>query len=67
MADYVRLISETDLRYLILLCEDRREMDGMHRVAKAYLEGRETLSAVQFPRAPDLDYIDVGLDTLPFA
>lgn len=66
IADHARLIEETDLRYPILLCADGRVMDGMHRVAKAYLEGRDTISAIQLPKTPEPDHIDVDLDSLPY-
>jgi hypothetical protein len=44
--DHLRLIEATDLRYPIILGADGRVMDGMHRVAKALLEGREEIDAV---------------------
>ena len=66
VADHVRLIAATDLRHPILLCANGRVMDGMHRVAKAYLEGHQTISAVQFSETPAPDYVDVDLDTLPY-
>ena len=67
IADHARLIRETDLRYPILLSSDGRLMDGMHRVCKAYLEGRESISAVQFETDPEPDYIDVDLNSLPYS
>lgn len=45
VADHARLIAETDLRYPVILGADGRVMHGMHRVAKAYLEGRPTVPA----------------------
>jgi len=42
---HLRLIEETDLAHPIILAADGRVMDGMHRVAKAVLEGRETIEA----------------------
>ena len=57
---------EADLRYPIILSADGRVMDGMHRVAKAYLEGRETIQAVQFEVDPRPDYIGVEADDLPY-
>ncbi len=63
---HVRLIHETDLKYPIILCSEGRVMDGMHRVLKAALEGKETISAVQFPVNPDPDYQNVSLDELPY-
>ena len=41
VAEHARLIAATDLRYPIILSADGRVMDGMHRVAKGFLEGRE--------------------------
>lgn len=66
VADHARLISETDLRYPIILEADGRVMDGMHRVAKAYLEGRERISAVQLETDPQPDFVAVDEDALPY-
>lgn len=66
VADHARLIAEADLRYPIILCAEGRVMDGMHRVAKAYMEGRESIMAVRFEETPEPDYVDVDLDTLPY-
>lgn len=66
VADHARLIHETDLRHPVILSADGRVMDGMHRVAKAYLEGRETIEAVRFETDPAPDYRDVDLDSLPY-
>ena len=41
-------------------------MDGMHRVCKALLESRTTVSAVQFEQNPEPDYIDADIDTLSY-
>ena len=45
IADHVKLMQATDLRYPILLCAEGRLMDGMHRVMKSYVEGRSTIPA----------------------
>jgi hypothetical protein len=63
--EHIRLIQETDLSYPIILSADGRVMDGMHRVARALLEGRETIEAVQFTRDPEPDYEDVQPEYLP--
>ncbi len=60
------LIKETDLNYPIILSSDGRVMDGMHRVAKALLEGQETIEAVQFSQDPKPEYKDVHPDDLPY-
>ena len=66
VAEHAQLIQETDLRYRIILSADGRVMDGMHRVAKAWMEGREVIEAVQFAEDPKPDYIGVDLDSLPY-
>lgn len=66
VADHARLIEQTDLRHPIILGADGRVMDGMHRVAKAYLEGRETIKAVQFNEDPEPDFVGVDEASLPY-
>lgn len=66
VAEHARLALAADLRYPIILSSDGRVMDGMHRVVKAYLEGRPTVVAVQFAQTPRPDYVGVSLDALPY-
>jgi hypothetical protein len=66
VADHARLIAETDLQYPIILGADGRVMDGMHRVAKAYLEGRGTILAVQLTSDPEPDFVGVDAAKLPY-
>jgi hypothetical protein len=66
VAEHARLISETDLRYPIILGADGRVMDGMHRVAKAYLEGRDTIMTVRLSVDPAPDYVGVDETDLPY-
>lgn len=54
--DHIRLIEACDLSFPIILGADGRIMDGMHRIAKAVLEGRTTIDAVQFVEDPEPDY-----------
>jgi len=63
---HVRLIGEADLAYPIVLSADGRVMDGMHRVAKALLEGRDTIEAVRFETDPEPDYIGRKPSDLPY-
>jgi hypothetical protein len=56
VADHARRIFDADLRYPIILASDGGLMDGGHRVAKAYLLGHATISAVQFAIDPEPDY-----------
>ena len=41
-------------------------MDGMHRAAKAYLEGRHVIAAVQLAVDPAPDFVGVDEDALPY-
>jgi hypothetical protein len=41
-------------------------MDGMHRVAKALLLGRTTISAVQFEARIEPDYRNCRPEDLPY-
>ena len=66
IVEHVRLMEETDLNFPIILSSDGHIMDGMHRVAKALLEGRESIEAVRFSQDPEPDYEDVQPDELPY-
>jgi hypothetical protein len=66
VADHARLIAEADLKYPIILGADGRVMDGMHRVAKAYLEGRDAIWAVQLGVEPAPDFVGVEEAALPY-
>ena len=41
-------------------------MDGMHRVAKAYLEGRDAIAAVRLAVDPAPDFVGVEEAALPY-
>ncbi len=64
--DHLRLIEATDLAHPILLGADGRVMDGMHRVAKALLEGRQEIEAIRFERDPEPDYVGRRPRDLPY-
>ena len=66
VADHARLIEESDLDFPVILSVDGRIMDGMHRVAKALLEGRTEIEAVRFMLDPEPDYVGVEPDALPY-
>ncbi len=57
MVAHIRLIQEADLAYPIILSANGSVMDGMHRVAKATLEGRDMIEAVQFLEDPEPDHV----------
>jgi hypothetical protein len=67
IAEHARLMQDTDLSYPIILCSSGKVMDGMHRVCKAYIEGRNKITAVQFVIDPEPDYVDIqSPDDLPY-
>jgi hypothetical protein len=66
VVDHCRLIDQVDMGHPIILGPDRRVMDGMHRVARALLEGREQIAAVQFPQLPPPDYRNCRPPDLPY-
>src|SRR5437764_1214211 len=51
VVEHARLIAEVDLSWPILLSHDGWVMDGMHRVARALLDGAYTIRAVRFASA----------------
>lgn len=66
VADHARLIREVDMSYPIILGYDGRVMDGMHRIARALLEGRETIDAVQFENPVPPDHRHCHPNDLPY-
>jgi hypothetical protein len=66
VVQHLRLIRETDLSHPIILDADGRVMDGMHRIAKALLEERTHIAAVQFDVRPEPDYRDCDPAELPY-
>lgn len=64
--EHIRLIEEVDVSYPIILGPDGRVMDGMHRVARAVLEGRESITAVRLPELPAPDFRNCSPDELPY-
>jgi hypothetical protein len=62
----VRLIDEADLSFPIILSSTGAVMDGRHRLAKALLQGRTEIDAVQFDQDPEPDHIGLGPDDLPY-
>src|SRR5215470_7524012 len=61
IAQHARDILDADLSYPIIMTRSGDVLDGAHRIAKAYLNGRETLPAVVLDDWPPPDGI-VGSD-----
>jgi hypothetical protein len=66
IVDHARLIQEVDASYPIILGPDGRVMDGMHRIARALLNGQATIPAVRFQVLPDPDFRNCRPDELPY-
>lgn len=57
VAEHARRINAADLSYPVILAADGRLMDGGHRLAKAWLEGRTHIDAVRFEADPEPDEV----------
>jgi hypothetical protein len=66
VTEHMHLISVVDTSHPIIRGPDGRVMDGMHRVARALLDGRSTIPAVQVTRLPMPDYHDCRPSELPY-
>lgn len=66
IVEHMRLVQATDIIYPIILGVDGRVMDGMHRIARAMLEGQPSIRAVQFEVHPAPDYRNCDPDDLPY-
>ena len=66
IADHFKMMRAVDIKFPILLCADGRLMDGMHRVMKAYCDGRTTISARRFDVTPPPHHVNVDLGDLSY-
>ena len=66
IAEHIGLIQNTDLKYPIILSEEWRVMDGMHRVLKAYINWDTKIQAKRFTQTPAPNYTDIKLDELTY-
>ena len=66
VVDHLRLVQEVDPFWPILLDPDGHVMDGMHRVARALLDGRATIAAVRLSALPEPDYRNCRPEDLPY-
>ncbi|HVK04446.1 MAG TPA: hypothetical protein VM490_13295 [Armatimonadaceae bacterium] len=57
VALHARRIYEADLCLPVILSAKGIVMDGVHRIAKAWLLGQEDIAAVQFARDPEPDHV----------
>jgi hypothetical protein len=66
LLQHMQLIDNADTRYPIILDQDGRVMDGMHRVCRAVRDGAETVPAVRFSANPSPDFVGCHPDELPY-
>lgn len=66
VVDHARLMLDADLSDPVILGPDGRVMDGMHRIARAMLDGKTEISAVRFPDLPEPDYRNCQPTDLPY-
>ena len=66
VAERARLIAEVDTSYPIILGHDGLVMDGMHRIARALLEGRDEIEVVRFPAPVEPDHRGCLPHELPY-
>ena len=60
VAKHARQILEADLSFPVLLHADGRLMDGVHRLAKAWLQGETEVKAQRFETDPAPDWVETG-------
>ena len=66
IVEHAKLIEDVDTTYPIILGPDNRVMDGMHRIARAMLNGQSTIRAVRFTELPEPDYRDCSPSELSY-
>ncbi|MBA2481088.1 MAG: chromosome partitioning protein ParB [Planctomycetes bacterium] len=58
VALHCRKINSADLKYPILLSAEGDLMDGMHRLAKAWMMEAPAIKTVRFPKTPPPDLVE---------
>jgi hypothetical protein len=66
LLEHMQLIDEADTGYPIILDQDGRVMDGMHRVCRAVRDGKDSVRAVRFARSPEPDFVGCDPRELPY-
>lgn len=63
---HARLMQDADSTFPVILGPDGRVMDGMHRIARAILDGRPTVRARRFETLPEPDFRNCQPGDLPY-
>lgn len=58
VAGHAKRILEADTSYPPILTEDFRVFDGMHRIARHLLDGKQTIVVKKFEKNPEPDIIE---------
>lgn len=58
VTEHARRIESADLSYPVILGADGGLMDGGHRIARAWLDGRTEVDAVRFDVDPEPDWVE---------
>lgn len=66
VVEHCRLIREADVGFPVVLDPDGRVMDGMHRVARALLDGHPSIRAKRLEHLPEPDFRDCRPEDLPY-
>src|SRR5579875_856041 len=66
VVEHFRLLQAVDPACPVILGPDNRVMDGMHRIARALLDGKTTIQAVRLRELPEPDYRRCRPDELPY-
>jgi hypothetical protein len=66
VVEHCRLIADVDMSYPIVIDPEGRVMDGMHRVARALLDGQTSIPAKRLSQLPEPDFTDCRPGDLPY-
>lgn len=64
--EHMKLISDAEFAYPVILDQAGRVMDGMHRICKAILNEVSEIAAVQFAIDPEPDFVNCDLKELSY-
>jgi len=65
IAKHIEYAKKTSFKYPVILSSDGKVMDGMHRILKALMTGKETIKVIQFLEDPEPDHKNKKLSKLP--
>lgn len=64
LVKHMELVKGADLTFPVIIGADGLVMDGMHRVAKSLMLGKQTVRAVRFSEQPRPDHVSVRPEDL---